>query len=581
MSDIEASSVAMDAGAPGTGVPEGEAIHDWPLRPWILAALLAVAGLVIHLATDGYNDEPFAMAVAAFAFFGSLTLAFTLDRNRYIAPGIFAGIVAVAMFGLAWRVASADSYAADEAFWFAAGVVAVLLAIPLFQAGFVRDRMTTSYRATHFFVWTDAITAAGALAFLGISWALLAILSELFQLLQIDLLKDLMNEGWFGWMFSGAAFGAAFGVLRNQIKILGTLQNVVMLVLSILAIPLAAALLLFLAAMIISGPEVLWNATDSATPILLACAVGAFVLTNAVIRDSDAETLGNRVTRIAALVLALAIFPLAVFAAISMGTRIGQHGLSPERIWGLIAIVVAVIYGAAYLIGVLRGRKGGAWRERLRQANFHMALLVCVVAVILALPIFDFGATSTRNQLNRLAGGDVSAENFDYSALKWDFGEAGKEALDGLAQSDNATIAQLAKDALAMEQRPYGRTNNAERREIADAAEVVVSDPAAADAVRTFITTEMFECQEGCRAVEVGEVEEGLLVVLLGRNSPDYLVVESETGEAVEYYIQDGRLAPQGAFEYEELDKEADVELRPFNGRQLYVDGKPVGQPFE
>ncbi|MEZ5749716.1 MAG: hypothetical protein R3D83_07520 [Caenibius sp.] len=34
-----------------------------------------------------------------------------------------------------------------------------------------------------------------------------------------------------------------------------------------------------------------------------------------------------------------------LFAAVSMGLRIEQHRLSPERIWALIAIAVAVATG--------------------------------------------------------------------------------------------------------------------------------------------------------------------------------------------------------------------------------------------
>src|SRR5690606_40109995 len=116
------------------------------------------------------------------------------------------------------------------------------------------------------------------------------------------------------------------------------------------------------------------------------------------------EMTGNRVLRIAALVLCLSILPLTVFAAISMGARINQHGLSPERLWGLVAVAVACAFGLAYLVAVIRGRKAG-WRDRVRQANLHLAAAVCVVAFLLALPIFDFGATSTRNQPARLESG--------------------------------------------------------------------------------------------------------------------------------------------------------------------------------
>src|SRR3546814_3466353 len=118
------------------------------------------------------------------------------------------------MAGLAWRAVRYGESLPDEQYGFAAGVVASGLALPLFQAGFLRKRMATDYAGLHQHVWTDAICAAGALAFTGLSWLVLALTSELFHLLKIDLLRDLMNEEWFGWTFSGLAFGAALGTLR-------------------------------------------------------------------------------------------------------------------------------------------------------------------------------------------------------------------------------------------------------------------------------------------------------------------------------------------------------------------------------
>src|SRR5690606_30997598 len=146
-----------------------------------------------------------------------------------------------------------------------------------------------------------------------------------------------------------------------------------------------------------SGRGGLAVATSRRPPFLLLCAAGAWLLANAILRDTDGEMSGNRVLRWAAFALALVILPLTVFAAVSLGTRIGQHGLSPERIWGLIAIVVACVYGVAWLAALIRGWKGGDWRERLRRANLHLAALICVIAFVLALPILDFGAMSARN----------------------------------------------------------------------------------------------------------------------------------------------------------------------------------------
>ena len=343
-------------------------IEEWPLRPWLLAGLLGVAGLLVYFAGSGNGPDtkvPWRAALVALCFFGPIAFAFTVERGRWKEPLLFAAVAGAVMAGLAWRaVAAGDTYASPQ-YGFMAGVIATGLSLVLFQAGFQRTRFATPYPLLHGYAWGDAISAAGSLAFTGASWLLLFVLSELFHLLKIDLLKDLIDEGWFGWTWSGAAFGAALGVLRNEAKIIGTLQRVVMVVMSILGVPLAAGLAIFLVAMIVSGPDVLWQATRSATPILLLCAAGAWLLANAIVRDTDAETSTNRALRTAALVLTVAVLPLTVFAAISLGTRIAQHGLSPERLWGLVAIAVAVAYGLAWLVAVVRGWKCGVWRDRL------------------------------------------------------------------------------------------------------------------------------------------------------------------------------------------------------------------------
>ncbi|MEP2548444.1 MAG: DUF4153 domain-containing protein, partial [Qipengyuania citrea] len=269
---------------------EATAVHapaahaDWPLRPWALAVLLGLAGLAVHLLSDwnAADMPPWRAALAAAFVFGPLALAFTVERIRWQEPLVFAGLVALVMAGIAWRVTSAGDRYADEPFWVAAGLVAITLALPLFQAGFHRLRWRTAYDQTHFHVWTDAISGAGALVFTGVSWLLVVLLAALFSAIDIDIVENVVDEPWFGWTFSGAAFGAALGVLRNQLKIIGTLQSVVMLVFSIIAVPLAAALAIFLLAVLASGIAVLWNATESPTPLLLSVAVAAFVLVNAV-----------------------------------------------------------------------------------------------------------------------------------------------------------------------------------------------------------------------------------------------------------------------------------------------------------
>jgi hypothetical protein len=452
-------------------------------------------------------------------------------------------------------------------------VVASALALPLFQADFHRRRMATPYREIYGHVWTDAICAAGALAFTGLSWVVLALLSELFHLLKIDFLRDLMDDGWFGWTFSGLACGAALGTLRNQLKILATMQTVVLLVASLLAVPLAFGLVVFLLATAVSGPQVLWDATRSATPLLLACAAGSFVLANAIARQDDAAMSASRVMRGAGLTLAAVILPLAVFAAVSMGLRLDQYGLAPARLWGLVAIVVACVCGVGYWVAVARGRWRG-WAGYLRKATFHLGLIVCALAVLLALPILDFGAISTRNQLARLESGAVTADRFDFAALRWDFGEPGRRALRQLAKGGNARVAELAETALAQTSRVYAGFADTVRTDEDFKLRVQPEDPALRGLVLQYLKANPWRCQEFCVALEIGRSVGSVRRVALVEG-PGYEIVPLADGRPI------ATPSPTPGPTVPVLKEESTVELRAWSGRQIYVDGKPLGVPLD
>jgi len=574
----------MDEAVAETEAPlaDPDLLEDWPLRPWLLAIIGALAGFGIYELLDESLVEALRSAAAAFLFFGAIAAGFVLRPQRLVEAVIFALGLGLVMAGIAYLAVNAGESRAGEGFAFAAGVFFSVLAVPLFQADFHRRRWATPYSETHFHVWTDAVSAGGAFLFMLISWMVLWLLHGLFSLIGIEIIGDLIETGWFSAMFGGAAFGAALGVLRNQLGIIGTLQRVVMLVFSLLAVPFGLALLIFLVILLFSGGSALWDATDSATPVLLTSAVGCFVLSNAVVRDDDTQSSSNVVMQSAALVLAACIFPLTLFAAISMGIRIDQHGLSPERIWALIAIVIATAYGLAYWVGLARGRMAG-WRDHIRRANLHLAAATCVVALILALPLVDFGSVSAKNQLARLNSGEVSAEEFDYAALKFDFGDAGREALEELAAADDQQIAQLAQDAQLLEHRPYGARTVADRRAIAENVDFGEMDEATQRAVQAYIRDNTYLCDDGCRARIVGEIDRGQLVALVSEeyyNGTKLLLVSPGGERAVEQYVRNGRLG-DGAARAEERNDATDIELRPFEGQQLYIDGEPASQPFE
>lgn len=433
----------------------------WPMRPWIMAAICAAAGLLFHLLIDLHYPEPLAdwrSALATAVAVATIVFVLGVEQRRWHWALGFAALWGVIMGLIAWQTAGYNLQGTPVEWPFWSGMLAVLVATPLFQTR--RDiapdwrfwkLWQMPYARLHSHAWADAVIGAASLAFVGVTFLLTVLIGQMFKLIGINLIFDLLNDEWFGWMLGGAAFGGAVGLLRERDRLVATLQRLVMIVLAVLAPVLAAALLLFLLSLVGTGLGGLWSSGFSTAALMLAAAAFAVLLANAVIGSGGEEGSANRIMRGAAAALALAVLPLAAIAAASMQVRIGEYGWTPERIWGAIAVGIALAYGVAGLWAVAMGR----WRfdELLRPLQQRLAIALMLLALFLALPILDFGVISTRDQVARLKSGTTPAEKFDWAAMAFDFGPSGRAALDQLARSPDGQRADAAKAALAAENR--------------------------------------------------------------------------------------------------------------------------------
>jgi hypothetical protein len=249
---------------------------------------------------------------------------------------------------------------------------------------------------------------------------------------------------------------------------------------------------------------------------------------------------------------------------------VGQHGLSPERLWALIAIAAAVAYGVAYWAGLARGFRGG-WAERLRRANLHLAAVTCVLALILALPLVDFGGVSARNQIARLDRGAVSAEDFDYTALRWDFGDAGRRTLAGLAERDGV-VGEKAKAAEVQTSRPYDYSLPMGPAHAPGALRVQPDDPALRAVVEKHLDANPWQCSSACVALEDGRDGAGNRRVILA----------TEDGWQRLIFAADGSLVqPAPAVAPAADNRDLEVEIREETARYVYINGQRVGQPLD
>ena len=586
MTDAPATTAPADSTRVSARLDDND--PPWPLRPWIMAAICAVAGLLFHLLVDHHYDDALAQwrsALATAVAVAVVVFVLGVELRRWHWALGFALLWGLVLGLIAWQTAAYNLQGGPIEWPFWSGMLAVLVATPLFQTR--RDvapdwrfwkLWQMPYDRLHSHAWTDAVIGAASLAFVGIAFLLTFLISEMFHLIGIDLIRDLLNDEWFGWMLAGAAFGGAVGLLRERDKLVATLQRLVMIVLAVLAPVLAAALVIFLLSLAGTGLAKLWASGFSTAALMLAAAAFAVLLANAVIGNGTDDRATNPALRWAAPVLAVAVLPLAGIAYFSMQLRIGQYGWTPERIWGLIATFTALAYGAIGLWSVVKGRRN--FDDVLRPLQQKLAIGVALLALFLALPILDFGAISTRDQMARLNSGTVKIEKFDWAALAFDFGPSGRAALTTLSNSPYRDRADAAKAALAAKNRwdLTGPKGPVLLKPLAERLRVIPADRALpAGALERIAGTYMCSRAKACVAVWLGEGRIGVL----GQNEPgepvnfEFVTLNKEGRWVQGDFGRDAR--PTGSMD---LSK-ATVTVETIEQRRILVNGVPESGAFE
>lgn len=585
--------------------------QPWPLRALLLLAVGALFGLIFdRLVTErngdygffNWTDDPLRLSLATWVATSGLLLAFTLERVRWAWSAAFAAAGGAILALVYYWNGGPDGTSDDQVWRFISGLLAVAIAAPLFQT--MRDQGTRAipYTSVHAHSWTNVVLWFAAWAFVVVTWLLAMLLAQLFKLIGIDLLAEALEESWFTWMLVCGSLGAVVGLLRDRDRVLGLLQRVVTTVLAFLAPILAAGLVLFVLALPFTGLAPLWDQTRATTPILLCCVIGAIILANAVIGNSSEEEAQARPLRWSAMALAAVMLPLAIVAAVSTGLRVDQHGLTPARLWAVVFIAIAAAYGLLYLLALVFGRR--RWSDRLRFYNLRLAFALCGIALVLATPLINFGALSTRDQLARLESGRIAPDRFDWAAMRFDFGPSGRRALERLkASAASAEVRSLAERALSVGNRwDLVQEQTSRRRREEQQIRVLPAGAAIPPALRNRLALSG-DCGPamGCvlirpegepRAIFVqanpcARAEYGQAVIEMGpphieRCSPWVRIFYRDGADWAAYPpAAAGRLSDAQTRRFAAAARAGRVDIRPVARRQVHIDGVPVGDVFE
>ena len=400
-------------------------------------------------ATEPLLFGPLLLVIA----FLPLVLLAGVGRLRPLTLAIWTTVagVALALLGL-HDIARQSAGTLDDQIYLSAPVI-LFSAAALFishhlvaPADFERRRIA-SFPAYFDTTWKAGVQLAMSLAFTAAFWILLLLGAALFKVIGLAFLEDLLRETWFAIPVTFLVFAVAVHLTDVRDGLIRGVRTVALMLLSWLLLVMTVLAAGFLAALPFTGLEALWE-TGNATSLVLAAAAALIILINTAYQDGRPDNLPPLVLRFAVRVAAVLLTPLVLLAVLGLSLRIGQYGLTPDRIIAAACALVGIAYAAGYGWAALSPfwRKGD-WMRPLERTNIWTALLTVAVILLLFSPVLDPARLSVMDQVARLERGAVTPDKFDYRFLRFESGKAGQAALERLARSANPAIATRARTA--------------------------------------------------------------------------------------------------------------------------------------
>jgi hypothetical protein len=360
-------------------------------------------------------------------------------------------VAIIAVLGVydAWRaVADAGATAPRLAPSHLLGVFLIagfFIAHALVMAGSTERRRIASYSGYFETAWKMGVQLAFSAFFVGVVWGVLNMGAELFALVKLDFLRELLKKSWFNIPMLAFAFSCAMHITDVRPAIVRGIRTLLLVLLSWI-LPVAVLIVGgFLASLLFTGLAPLW-ATRHASAVLLGAAALLVVLINAAWQNGAALATAAMPIRLSARIAALLLAPIMLIAIWALTLRVADHGWTNDRIIAAACELVAACYAAGYAQAALR--KG--WLERIGAVNILTAFVVLAVLLSLFSPIADPARLSVDNQIARLMARKVTADKFDFAYLRFEGERFGREALAKLKQSSDPTVRTGVDAALVM-----------------------------------------------------------------------------------------------------------------------------------
>lgn len=362
-----------------------------------------------------------------------------LGAMRRISLGIwFALSAAIIAFILHHSITHGSDHGLDNIFSSVTFLIFPFLFIAheLVSSGDIAGKFIAPYETYFEEAWKRGVQLALSIAFTIIFWAILWLGAALLGFIGIDWFKDLLGEEFFAIPATGVAFASAVHLGDVQPKLLSNFRNLILSIFSWLLPLIVLVGGLFVVSLTFTGLQPLWDTNAGTATLLWGCVI-LVLLINAAYGQGENESKINKILKLSIRAATAILLIFAILAAYGLGLRINQYGLTPERVFALIGVIIACSYGVLYMIANFMRGPFMNWLER---ANINLAFIKAFVFLMVLTPIGDPSRLSVSSQVAMLNSGKLAIDKFDWNFLRFRSGKYGTDALDRLATSANANI---------------------------------------------------------------------------------------------------------------------------------------------
>lgn len=343
---------------------------------------------------------------------------------------IFVVVLAMSAW-LKWQVEDSDKWRQHEVFMFYGWrlLLMAMLALPWIQYSLHVSREQARY--PHFYrqLWLNALTLLIVFVANGLFWLVLLLWSEMFKLVGIPFFSTLFfDTDWFGYVAFGLITALAVVLARTQSRLVTAVQKLLTFIATGL-LPLVALLaLMFILTLPFTGLEAISQRVSAAG--LMSTLTLLLLLLMAIVREPQKEALPYPGALRYLIKCSLIVAPIyMLIAGWSLWVRIQQYGWTPERLYGVLVVVVLLVWSFGYLASILR--RGRNPLELQGPVILGVSLLALGLLVLVSSPVIDAWRISVNSHMGLYHSGKIKPDQVSLYMLDHS-GKPGRAALEAL-----------------------------------------------------------------------------------------------------------------------------------------------------